>query len=984
MASKRMGGQRNISRTKALSRLKTAAKSPQVDRSRAAKNVAPAQAKTPADFRLQKRWFAAPTQMDFEGVDTPTSPPIPKPGEVAPQEEVSAPIVVTEPVPQPGKKADDDVIMSVKMVGQNAYLNNEPINAEQAPYLKQFIEEEGFTGAEKDKVLKAFEDGWIHEQKAFKEKNKDKKMLSPQLEQLASDLGAKAVTELKKGDASIDDGLNNVLKNAGIQDPVEVEKAYQAYERGFDHAQAQKQAMFKESIHNILKEQFGYPNVAKDASTETLMLLLANEMGKLAGEAGEGPNPNPTGPFMLMLAQANLPSPSPVLKAYTESWEEGALTAPDGAEFKNVIEDATPADPPEPFVPPAPHAATLIIKASPSPLDASGKPLVKGFNLKHMEQLAQAGDSAELINFALALEDKMLSKAKKAAVKNAAQELLGQIAGQETMEQASESGLSDLIEDVQDGSQKLPKQSFPSTATVIKEETKFAENRKSYDKDLEQVSGKKGSNEGGLFKDKNLQTLHYVKWSSDNRAKIEALANRLYTVANVPVPNARIIKFKGKTAIMSDWIDDVKPMSFAEMSKHPDVRRNFVVDAWLANWDAVGMNADNIVSADGTAYRIDPGGSLIFRAQGMPKKLDGDSVPELETMRQSASAPQASQVFKNLTAADLKAGAKAVSLITDQQIDDAVDAMDFPVGPLEDYPATVVGPTGNNLGLMLKEKLKARRDIIIKDVLNAKPPKKLTAKELAKRLEDEKLSDTTLKIIATDGPKFTPNATPKLRLDRQRKVLNAEQGDILGPKSNGIIDRSYRRWKGQTTTTEGAFLRWAIAKSISDAEGERELDKMREFWTIQKHGAGHGLPKSQWEQPSAEFQELQQQHTDDLVNGLKVTRAVNRGVLTVQTEGNTTVTIYRTWVPDQVSVMGWDKASIGDIIEVKSPSAFSWSFSPSVFSNPGHGGIRVKAQVPLNSLHLTDRVNNTFGVYPHEDEVVFKGKEVKMEVIKKS
>lgn len=71
MASKQLGSRRNISRSDAKARLREKAKSPNRDKGRLAKTVAPAKAKTPEDFRLQRRWFTSPTSLDFEGVDTP-------------------------------------------------------------------------------------------------------------------------------------------------------------------------------------------------------------------------------------------------------------------------------------------------------------------------------------------------------------------------------------------------------------------------------------------------------------------------------------------------------------------------------------------------------------------------------------------------------------------------------------------------------------------------------------------------------------------------------------------------------------------------------------------------------------------------------------------------------------------------------------------------------------------------------------------------
>ena len=47
---------------------------PDIDRRIAAATVAPATAVTEADLRLQRRWERRPANMDFQGIDTPTSP----------------------------------------------------------------------------------------------------------------------------------------------------------------------------------------------------------------------------------------------------------------------------------------------------------------------------------------------------------------------------------------------------------------------------------------------------------------------------------------------------------------------------------------------------------------------------------------------------------------------------------------------------------------------------------------------------------------------------------------------------------------------------------------------------------------------------------------------------------------------------------------------------------------------------------------------
>ena len=228
------------------------------------------------------------------------------------------------------------------------------------------------------------------------------------------------------------------------------------------------------------------------------------------------------------------------------------------------------------------------------------------------------------------------------------------------------------------------------------------------------VSGQKGSMPGGLYKHNASGIHYYIKDTVANtfgheamekagqHIKQEALAGALYKLAGVPVADTREIIFGSMPALMSRWIPDATKMSFTDMSRNADVRSNFVVDAWLANWDVVGLNADNIVlGTDDVAYRIDHGGALEFRAQGGTKHFSGNEVQELTSMLNLATAPEGSRVFKSLTLAELEAGAKAVGSITDEMIEVAVMKANF----LKEAETRLI------------KTLKARRDIVVKEIL---------------------------------------------------------------------------------------------------------------------------------------------------------------------------------------------------------------------------------------------------------------------------
>jgi hypothetical protein len=144
----------------------------------------------------------------------------------------------------------------------------------------------------------------------------------------------------------------------------------------------------------------------------------------------------------------------------------------------------------------------------------------------------------------------------------------------------------------------------------------------------------------------------------EDHVKNEFDADQAYRALGVPTPFS-VLNQEGKVPTKySKFIDGatelgtwMKTASSAEQkAMFEQIGKNFVADALLANWDAVGMGKNNILIKDGVAYRIDNGGALKYRAQGTPK---GDaftpSVGELQTMRDPSKNPDSAQVFGFLT-----------------------------------------------------------------------------------------------------------------------------------------------------------------------------------------------------------------------------------------------------------------------------------------------------------------------------------------------
>lgn len=189
----------------------------------------------------------------------------------------------------------------------------------------------------------------------------------------------------------------------------------------------------------------------------------------------------------------------------------------------------------------------------------------------------------------------------------------------------------------------------------------------------QQTGPQGGSNPGGRFKDHEGVEWYCKFPGDDDVAKSEVLASKLYAALGVAGQDAKLITKDGKIGIASRWVNVKKASSPAELAKVDGVRSGFGADAWLGNWDVVGLGYDNLqVGDDGKAMRVDAGGSLTYRAQG-GKKAFGTSVTEIDSLRDPKINPQAANVFGGMTDADITASVAKVLALPDASIKNLVE-----------------------------------------------------------------------------------------------------------------------------------------------------------------------------------------------------------------------------------------------------------------------------------------------------------------------
>jgi DNA polymerase III epsilon subunit-like protein/predicted DNA-binding transcriptional regulator YafY len=219
--------------------------------------------------------------------------------------------------------------------------------------------------------------------------------------------------------------------------------------------------------------------------------------------------------------------------------------------------------------------------------------------------------------------------------------------------------------------------------------------------DWKRVAGQAGSNQGGVYEDSE-GNRYYVKTArSQDHADVETLGSALYRELGISATDVGLGTRDGALQIISPMIPNATS-GMDDYINDPEflgkLHEGFAIDAWLSNYDVIGMVYDNVVAdGDGNPIRVDQGGVLVWRARGSRKEWFGPEVAELDSMRDPGMNPTASDVFGSMTAADIKKSGEKLLNITPSRIDEIVDSI-------------VNSPKENEL---LKDMLKRRRQSIL-------------------------------------------------------------------------------------------------------------------------------------------------------------------------------------------------------------------------------------------------------------------------------
>ena len=334
------------------------------------------------------------------------------------------------------------------------------------------------------------------------------------------------------------------------------------------------------------------------------------------------------------------------------------------------------------------------------------------------------------------------------------------------------------------------------------------------------IGGKKGSNPGGTYRDPNGNTYYVKEPRSDLHAQNEALAAALYKELQVPAVEVFLGEENGELRTVSPIVESTGVLGYnPDRNVVEKLQEGFAVDAWLANWDVAGLTFDNvIIDVFGLPVRVDPGGALMWRAQGEPKgKMFGDTAGEIDTLRDEGMAPEASVIFGDMTDEQAKESAKLLLNITPERIDEIVDSI------VTDFETAAD----------LKLKLRNRRQGIL-DRFGLTDADKVAQPIEIVLSEQENEPDNSVKTVTTlgadvstpnvliEGRDAAPDHTPR---DKELiEKLVAEGPQAMGSQFVENWAKAYEEYDGNDQQAADAAL-FLYEANIDSIENRAETDE---------------------------------------------------------------------------------------------------------------------------------------------------------------
>lgn len=302
----------------------------------------------------------------------------------------------------------------------------------------------------------------------------------------------------------------------------------------------------------------------------------------------------------------------------------------------------------------------------------------------------------------------------------------------------------------------------------------------SYHQSMKKVGPQKGSTPGALYEAADGNKIYVKTPKTEKHVVNELIAHKMYAAVGVATPDVGISE--DKKSFFSKIEESVAwgQLDGPDKDKILDeIRRNFVVDAWLANWDA--PVTDNIrVTKDGTPLRVDTGGALDYRAQGASKvKALTPEVKELQTLRDPHVNSAGAQLYGPTTKLQEEDGVKRILALTPDAIEELVVSEGGPKRLAKDLIARRAW-LATHYGYQLPEATSSGKSMLDKHVdANA---------AAGGDLEDPSLASAVKKLTPGEAPALTPGSPVWLK-DKKKYGNGLKDVWVISDKPSADPDK---------------------------------------------------------------------------------------------------------------------------------------------------------------------------------------------------
>lgn len=191
-----------------------------------------------------------------------------------------------------------------------------------------------------------------------------------------------------------------------------------------------------------------------------------------------------------------------------------------------------------------------------------------------------------------------------------------------------------------------------------------------------------------LYKHKETgQFWQRIKCKDEHWAKAQILANKIYQLTGANVPDFHLYvsnKNHFHVAKLFDencvpFVDVLKNSKSMTQQQRKELFEYFVVDAFIGNYNVIGIHFDNVVQKDNKCMRVNSSSCFMHKARGGINTFFSNKVTEIDfylgkTPYKSKKHPVSSlqQVFESITEQELLAGMEKIILINKETLTDCV------------------------------------------------------------------------------------------------------------------------------------------------------------------------------------------------------------------------------------------------------------------------------------------------------------------------